>query len=270
MTDTDGTVRVEREGAICTLTIDNPTKRNALSPSFLPTIPETLADLEREGETRVVVLTGAGTEAFSAGFDISALGERVDEGDGTESTADPDPAVFREAVEAVADFEYPTVAMVNGDAIGGGCELATACDLRVAVEGARFGVPPAKLGLVYDDRGIARFLDIIGPAHTKELLFTADLVDAERAREMGLLNRLVDRDDLEPVTDDLVERIAGNAPLALSGMKAITDALLENRTLDTEQREWARKLRVEAADSEDHRTALAAFAADETPEFEGR
>lgn len=254
-----GTVRVDVEDHVLTLTIDNPEKRNALSPAFLPTIRDALRDPPEA--VRVAVLTGAGEKAFSAGYDITQLGDRDPE---------RDPTLFRQAVRAIAEFPYPTVARINGDAVGGAFEFVTACDLRVAVEDARFGLTPAKLGLVYEAEGIRRVVDVVGGANTRELLFTADLVDAARAHEMGLLNRLVPRADLDEVTDDLVESIAGNAPLSLRGSKRIIDAVQAKRDLTDVEAEWAARLRRESVESRDHRHAVEAFERGETPEFEGR
>lgn len=254
-----GTVHVECEGHVLRLTIDHRQKRNALTPELLETIRDTLG-APPDG-VRVAVLTGAGEKAFSAGFDISRLGDRE---------ADQDPTVFREAVRSVADFEFPTVAAVNGDAVGGAFELIAACDLRVGVQDARFGLTPARLGLVYEAEGIRRVIDVVGAPNTRELLFTADLIDATRAREMGLLTRLVPRAELDETTEALTASIAENAPLSLSGTKRIIDAVLERRSLPDEEAAWATELRRESARSRDHQHAVEAFQAGETPEFEGR
>lgn len=254
-----GTAHVEQDDRVLTFTIDHQEKRNALTPELLETIRATLTD--PPDDVRVAVLTGAGDRAFSAGYDITRLGER-----------DPDaqPTVFRQTVRAVAGFEYPTVARVNGDAVGGAFELVAACDLRVGVEQARFGLTPARLGLVYEAAGIRRVIDVVGAPNTRELLFTADLVSADRAHEMGLLNRLVGRSELDDATDSLVTSIASNAPLSLSGSKRIVDAILERRALTGEEADMAQRLRRESVRSRDHRHAVEAFRDGETPEFEGR
>lgn len=254
-----GTVHVDHEDHVLRLTIENPAKRNALTPEILSTLRDTLRDPPES--VRVAVLTGAGERAFSAGYDITRLGDR---------DRDENPTVFREAVRALAGFEYPTVARINGVAAGGGFELVTACDLRVGVADARFGLTPARLGLVYEAEGIRRVMDVVGGPNARELLFTADLVDAERAKEMGLLNRLVPREELDETTDELVETIAGNAPLSLSGSKRIIDAIQAERDLTGEAAEWADELRRESVTSRDHRHAVEAFEAGEEPEFEGR
>ena len=253
-----GNVRFERDGAICTLRIDRPEKRNALSPAMLSAIVKGTESLE-DDDVRTLVVTGTG-QAFSAGFDIDEFaGDSRDEGQ----------ALFDQAVRALTDFNYPTLAMINGDAIGGAVELIAACDIRFGVRGARFGITPAKLGIIYGDRGIIRFVDVMGPANTKELLFTADLIDAERVEDMGLLNHLVEEDELEERTYEMADRIATNAPLSLRGMKKIVHAVLEKRSLTEAEQAWVERLEQEAFESRDHEEAVAAFAEDRDPEFKG-
>lgn len=252
-------VRFERDGAVCTLRVDRREKRNALSPAMLSTIVDGLESLDGGDDVRALVVTGTG-RAFSAGFDIDEFaGDSREEGQ----------ALFDRAVRELGEFSYPTLAMINGDAIGGAVELVAACDIRFGVTGARFGITPAKLGIIYGDRGITSFVDVMGPANTKELLFTGDLVDAERANEMGLLNHLVEEDELEERTYAMADRIASNAPLSLKGMKKIVHAVLEKRSLTDAERAWVERLEREAFESRDHEEAVEAFADDRDPEFEG-
>lgn len=256
-----GTVNVRTDGLVRTVEIDNPDKRNALTPSMLDTIAETFDGLD-DSDVRVAVLTATGTESFSAGFDISQFDEGL--------SPDETERSFGNAVNSIYECDYPTIAMINGDVIGGGVEVVAACDLRISVEDARYGITPAKLGIIYTDRGVHHFLNGVGAMNTKELLFTADLVGAERVDEMGLLTRLVPREELEETTYDLAENIAGNAPLSLKGMKKVVRAILDKRKLTDAERRWVRGLREEAYDSRDHAEAKEAFAEGRTPEFEGR
>lgn len=253
-------VRFKCDGAVCTLRIDRPEKRNALSPAMLSAIVDGIESLEGDDDVRTLVVTGTG-RAFSAGFDIDEFaGDSREEGQ----------ALFDRAVRALTDFSYPTLAMINGDAIGGAVELITACDVRFGVPEARFGITPAKLGIIYGDRGVGRFVDVMGPANTKELLFTGDLVDAGRAKEMGLLNHLVEAEELEERTYGMAERISTNAPLSLKGMKKVVHAVLDKRSLTDTEQEWIERLVQEAFESRDHEEAVAAFAEGRDPEFEGR
>jgi enoyl-CoA hydratase/carnithine racemase len=172
--------------------------------------------------------------------------------------------------DAIYQHPYPTIAMLNGAAIGAGFLIATACDLRVAVAGASIGVPSAKLGVIYTSRGIELAREVAGTAATKELLFVGETVTAERARDMGLVNHVVDRDELEDHTYDIATRIAANAPLSLTGTKEIIHALTDSATFDETDEEWIADLRQRAFDSRDHEEGKRAFAENRDPEFEGR
>lgn len=160
--------------------------------------------------------------------------------------------------------------MVDGATWGGGVELAATCDLRVASTEATFGLPPAKLGIVYPARGVQRFLHLLGPADASELLYTGDPVDADRAREMGLVNDVVAPDEVENRTYEMAESVAENAPLALTGMKRTIRAFLDKTALSPAEAEWVTDLRQRAYESDDHAEAMAAFEAGRDPEFEGR
>ncbi|WP_255197433.1 enoyl-CoA hydratase/isomerase family protein [Halorarius litoreus] len=255
-----GSLDVDIDPPVCTLTLSNPGKRNALSSSFLPEVGETLDSLAERTDVRCVVLTGAGDAAFCAGYDISEL-----------STDQRDrERLVEDTTRTLREFPYPTVARLNGDTVGAGMNLAGACDLRVAVDEARFGVTPAKLGNVYSYDGIQQLVDIVGPADAKELLFTADLLSAERAERMGLVHYVVDRESLDDRVADLADTVGSNAPLSLSGMKRIVNAITERNRFDAAEREWAARIRTEARESHDHEEGKRAFAEKRRPEFEGR
>jgi methylmalonyl-CoA decarboxylase len=218
---------------------------------------EALASLDSADSDSVVVLRGAREKAFSAGFDLSQ--ERDVEDDS-----------WDRMIAALAGHDYPTIAMLDGDTFGGAVHLAATCDLRIGRPGARIGIPPATLGIVYPPDAIERLVAIVGPAKTKELLFTGEPIDAEAAREIGLLNHLVPADEIESFTYDLAETIASNAPFSVRSMKAIVDAVVETGTLSAEQREWAQSLRQESYTTRDYEEGTSAFAEGREPEFEGR
>lgn len=255
-----GTIHVEedRNRHVCTITIDNPEKRNALSPDFLPAMITTFEEIEPDPDIRTVVLTGAGDRSFCSGYDLDAV-----------TDSETRQRHMRRLITVITNHDYPTIAKINGDAIGGGFNLVTACDLRVAVEEARFGLTPAKIGLVYPDDGILNSIQTIGAANTKELLFTADLIDANRATEMGLLNRLVSRGELDETTAELATTVSANAPLSLTGMKRIVRAIQRQHELSDIEREWVRQLQHEAEQSRDHEEGLQAMTENRIPEFEG-
>ena len=253
-----GTLHTEISNGICTLTIENPDKRNALSPSILRSIETEVAAAERREDIRVLVLTGSGDQAFSSGYDISEF----EDADGDEGSR-----AFDDAVTSVYEFPYPTIAMINGDTYGGAMELIAVCNLRIAVDEATFAVTPAKLGLIYGDRGINQLMHHIGPANVQELLFTARSIDADRAAEMGLLNRVVDRSELEDETYGIAEDISNNAPKSLRGMKRIIQALLDKRSLSETEKEFVQRLQTEARESEDHEEGVRAFSEGREPTF---
>jgi enoyl-CoA hydratase/carnithine racemase len=207
-----------RDGAIATVTLNRPEKRNALTVPMLQAFMAAIREAAASSEVRVLVVRGAG-KTFCAGLDLKDLG----------LTRRPDGSVaYPEIEESLDELErcpLPTIAMMQGEAIAGGLELALHCDLRVAGSGARMGMPLAKIGLVVPFPLIQKLLDTVGTVKTKELLFTGALVDAEEACAVGLVTRVVPDVELEAATLALAADIAANAPLSLRTMKAaITEA----------------------------------------------
>ncbi len=256
-------IRVEDRGHVRVLTIDNPGKRNALDYGSLAELTAACARAAAD-RVRCLVLRGAGDQAFSSGFDIAAM-----EGDGPGGDR-PDLATER-AMEAVEAVPCPTVAFVNGAAFGAGCELAVTCDLRIASQGAKLGMPPAKLGVVYAAAGVRRFLTLVGPAHARELFFTGRSVDAARALAIGLVDRVAPPADAEAAALALAEEIAGTAPIAVQGMKRILRLLeaAHERGLTEAERDEISALRSRAFDSADLREGRAAWAGRRPPRFRG-
>jgi enoyl-CoA hydratase/carnithine racemase len=206
---------VERQERICTLTLNRPEKRNALSPQLLYKIADTLARIKEENEVRCLVIRGAGDKAFSSGFDISSL--RREQWLNKERTGNPIEA----AAEAVVGFPYPVIAMINGYAYGAGLGLAVACDIRLAAADARFSIPVAKLGAIYEATGILGVVHAVGIAKAREIFFTGRVYDAAQAESMGLVNHVLPADQLLPFTLRMAREIADNAPLSLAGFKTI-------------------------------------------------
>jgi enoyl-CoA hydratase/carnithine racemase len=207
------------------LTISNPAKRNALDHPILDAIAAVLDDI---GTARAVLLTGA-EGMFSSGYDIGDIPDDVFAQEAERLVAHP----FAAALEALESCEVPTVAALPGHTIGGGLELALACDLRVAADGILLGMPPAKLGLVYSHTGLRRFLEAIGAPRTRELFLTARNVDARTALDWGLVNQVVGASELEGAALDLAQDLAANAPLSVRGNKrAIRELLAAESALD--------------------------------------
>ncbi|HVI74378.1 MAG TPA: enoyl-CoA hydratase-related protein [Anaeromyxobacteraceae bacterium] len=260
----DALLRAEDRGPVRILTLDHQAKRNAVDFASLAALEEACAAAARDG-VRCLVFRGAGDKAFCSGFDIAAIPTGPQEGDR------PDLAVER-AMEAVEAVPCPTVAFLNGAAFGAGAELAATCDLRVARPGVQIGMPPAKLGVVYAPAGLRRFLHLVGPARARELFFTGRPVDADEALAMGLVDRLVPADRAEGAALALAAEIAGNAPLAVQGMKRVL-RLLEaaaERGFTAEEREEIAQLRRRAFESDDVREGRAAFLEKRPPRFGGR
>jgi enoyl-CoA hydratase/carnithine racemase len=262
----DGKLLLDRPAEhLARLTISNPAKRNALDHPILDAIAATLAELAAEGRARCVVVTGS-HGMFSAGYEIGEIGDERFQAEAERLVAHP----FTAAIEALERFPYPTLAALPGHTIGGGLELALACDLRVAADGVKLGMPPAKLGLVYSHTGLRRFLDAIGAARTRELFLLGSYVDAGTALQWGLVNRVVTAGELESTALALAGELAGNAPLSQTGNKRVLATLLQagGRLSEAEEAELIELRRASFA-SEDLREGMSAFAEKRAPRWRG-
>jgi enoyl-CoA hydratase/carnithine racemase len=273
----DGKLLVDEPATgVVRLTIANPAKRNALDHPILDAITATLSELAAaaagaDGESdrthpRCVIVTGSGG-MFSAGYDIGEIPDEEFEERAEALVAHP----FTEAIDALEAFPYPTLAALPGHTIGGGLELALACDLRIARDGIKLGMPPAKLGLVYSHTGLRRFIDAIGAARTRELFLLGRYVDAQTALSWGLVNRVVGEDDLDAAAIELAAELAGNAPLSQTGNKRVIAALLDARdglTADVEAE--LIELRRASFASQDMREGMKAFAEKRPARWQGR
>jgi enoyl-CoA hydratase/carnithine racemase len=245
---------------VARLTIANPQRRGALDHEIL----DALARHARSLDARCLIVRGSGA-VFSAGYDIGNLEDQRFEESAERLVAHP----FHDAIEALEAYRYPVVGEINGHAIGGGLELALTCDIRVAARGAMLGMPPARLGLIYSHTGLAKFIDACGVANTAELFFVGDNVGAERGARMGLVNEVVDRDELEERVLALASSIAANAPLSLEGNKRVIRALRARPLAPEIERELI-QLRESCFRSEDFREGVRAFAEKRKPIWRGR
>jgi enoyl-CoA hydratase/carnithine racemase len=264
----DGKLLIDEPAdAVVRLTISNPAKRNALDHPILDAISATLAELASSpSQARCVVVTGA-HGMFSAGYDIGEIPDDEFEERAERLVAHP----FTQAIDALEAFPYPTLAALPGHTIGGGLELALACDLRVAQAGIRLGMPPAKLGLVYSHTGLRRFIDAIGAARTRELFLLGSYIDAATALAWGLVNRVVAADELDAATLDLAGVLAGNAPLAQTGNKRVIAALLRAEAeLPADVEQELIELRRASFASQDMREGVRAFAERRIPNWRGK
>ena len=247
---------------VARLTIDNPAKRNALDHEILDAFAATVPELD----ARCLLVTATGP-VFSAGYDIGNL-PREEFADRAEAlVAHP----FHEAIEALDAYPFPSVAALNGHAIGGGLELALSCDLRVASEDAKLGMPPARLGLIYSHTGLRKFVDAIGAPRTRELFFTARNITARTALQWGLVNEVVAAEEVAERALAYAARIASHAPLSLSGNKrALRELLAAEGELDPEVERELVALREACFQSEDFFEGVRAFAEKRPPHWHGR
>lgn len=263
----DGKLLVDRPAdGVVRLTIANPQKRNALDQAILDAIATVLGEQAApQSGTRCVVVTGS-DGMFSAGYEIGEITNGRFREEAERLVAHP----FTEAIEALEAFPYPTLAALPGHTIGGGLELALACDMRVAAAQIKLGMPPAKLGLVYSHTGLRRFIDTIGAARTRELFLLGSYIDADLALEWGLVNRVAPSSELERVTLEVAGELAANAPLSQVGNKLVIAALLRAEgTLPEDVEAEMIELRRASFESHDLREGMAAFAEKRPPRWRG-
>ena len=248
------------------LTISNPSKRNALDHPILDGIAVAVRDAEADGAVRCLLVTGE-HGMFSSGYDIGDIPSDVFAHEAERLVAHP----FTSAIDALDATDLPTVAALTGHTIGGGLELALACDLRLARDGIRLGMPPAKLGLVYSHTGLRRFLDAIGEPRTRQLFLLGRNVDARTALGWGLVHEVCGEEDLEREALDWARELAANSPLSIQGNKRVIRALLGARgeLAPAVERELI-ALREACFESEDLREGVRAFGEKRPARWQGR
>jgi enoyl-CoA hydratase/carnithine racemase len=253
----------EPADGVVRLTISNPAKRNALDHAILDGLSRAVRDA---AGARCLILTGAGG-MFSAGYDIGDIPDDVFAVEAEKLVAHP----FTAALDALDATDVPTVAALPGHTIGGGLELALCCDMRVAADGIRLGMPPAKLGLVYSHTGIRRFIQAVGAPRTRELFLLGRNVDAQTALAWGLVSRVADGDAVQDTALELAAELAGNAPLSVRGNKQVIRALLAaDVQLDAAVEQELIALREACFASEDMREGVRAFGEKRPARWQGR
>lgn len=251
----------QKDGNICTLTINRPERRNALNLELLYRLGDTFDALKDDGDVRVVVLRGAGEKAFSSGVDFQDV-------DRVKVRQKDNPIDY--AVRSVLTYPRPVIAMIYAAATGAGCDLSVACDMRIAADTAVMGINPVRIGRVYPPAGLQRLINVVGLSQAKELFFTGRFIDAQRAKEIGLVDHVVAAAELLSFTYALAREIADNAPLAVSTTKTIFNRLLRYQMLSPEDEAEILALIDIVERSEDAKEGPLALIEKRKPKFVGK
>ena len=213
-------IRFEKKNQIAYITVDRPKVLNALNMATMQELKQAFADIKDDAEVRVVILTGAGEKAFVAGADIGELGQQ------TPVSAKEYTHRGQAIVDAIEDLGKPVIACVNGFALGGGCELALACTMRIASENAKLGQPEVKLGLIPGYGGTQRLARLVGKGIAMQLVLTGEMISAQEAHRIGLVNEVVPAAELIARAEAIAAKIIANAPLAIQyAMEAVNHGL---------------------------------------------
>jgi len=256
---------LEKDGPIGWIVFNQPEKRNAVSQEMWQLMPEYVNDLSKDDAIRVVILRGGGDKSFVSGADISQFKDK------RKNMADEEEyrRISARGQDSLTTLQKPLMAMIHGFCVGGGVGVALTCDIRIAADDARFGIPAARLGLGYHYRGMDKLMALVGPAYTKEIFFTARTdFSAQDAWRMGLVNQVVPKAELETFTRDYALKIAQNAPLTLRSAKETVNQLL--RPAADRDLALLDKLIADCFNSQDYQEGVKAFGEKRRPQFQGR
>ena len=257
-------ILLDRQPPIATITINRPRQRNAINYHMWGELAGRLQELDRDRDVRVVVITGAGDVAFSAGADIADFDEyRADSAKGKIYNAAVDGLL-----DTLANMDTPTISMIRGFAAGGGCELAVATDLRIAAEGSRLGIPAARLGISIGHREMRGLVSLVGKGNALYILMSGRLVDAGEALRMGLVNQVTTSEDLEEVTYQLAREVAALAPLSHAANKRTLNQVQAKPSLENLTPEEA-GIPLAQFDTRDYQEGYRAFLEKRAPNFTG-
>ena len=253
------------EDGIATVTFNRPGQRNAISYHGWLELRRIAVDLEHDSDVKVVVFTGAGDAAFSAGADIKDFETYRNNSEKAKVYSE----AFDGAMDAIEGLSKPTISLIKGFCVGGGCELSTATDIRIAADNSRFGIPVARLGILVGYKEMRRLVRLVGPGNASYILLSARLIDAAEAHRIGLVTQVVAADEVTEVAYGLAREMAPLAPLSQKRHKEILQFVLENPDLGYLSKDEDH-LPFSNFDSEDFHEGRAAFIERRTPEFRGR
>ncbi len=245
-------IRLEKDGDLAFVVIDRPDKLGALSQAMWLALPAIAAEIDADPAIKVAVVKGSVEKAFSAGADISEF--EVLNTDA--ALRDASRAAITGGLRALSRIAKPTIAMVRGICMGGGCAIALTCDIRIASPEAKLGIPPAKLGLAYTLEDMKQLVDVVGPSHAKSMMFTGRAVPAAEALAIGLVNAVHPLDDIEAETREFAAQIARNSQFSVRALKRVIGLIADGADAETEE-SW--KLVLDAYEGEDYREGVAAF-----------
>ena len=260
----EGKLTIEKRGAVGWIVFDSPAKRNAINDAMWRGIAPAMKAFDADREVRCVAFRGAGTQAFSAGADISQF-EKIRSQNTSVSEYD---GLLDQVLHAIQDSRKPSLALIHGFCMGGGLEVALACDLRYCGASAQFGIPAAKLGLAYNIEGHKRLLETVGHARAREIMFLGGRYIAADALAMGLVHAVLPDDKLEKYAGEVLQTLSDNAPLAIANSKTIIEEYVKSAGApDAAAMERAMQ---RCIDSEDYKEGRRAFMEKRKPRFEGK
>ena len=255
-------LRAERDGPVGHMVFDNPARRNAISGDMWRAIPKAMAEFDADPEIRCIVLRGEGTVAFAAGADISEFEARRS----SQRSVEEYDGLVDAAQHAIEDSAKPVIALIHGFCIGGGVEMALACDLRYAADSSQFAIPAARLGVGYGVHGTNRLVATVGHAAAREIMFAGRRYSAQEALAIGLVNRVLPAGELDGYVRTLTLELAANAPLSIEASKRIINALIDAHGDFTEENQ----LTARCMQSEDYKEGRRAFMEKRAPRFKGK
>lgn len=261
----DQALFLHQEPPLAWIVFNRPERRNAVSLEMWQALPDLVTQVAENNDLRVLLIRGAGVEAFISGADISQFGQVRS---GPAATVGYDRATAT-ALTALMNLEKPVIAMIHGFCFGGGCSVAAMCDLRLCADDARFSIPAARLGIAYGlERGAERLVQIVGAANASEILLTARVYTAEEAYHMSLVNRVVPKAELEAYTREYASKLASNAPLSMAAHKFFIRE--SGKASNLRDQEAGRAWLARCFASDDYKEGVAAFMEKRKPKFQGK